>query len=111
MLYDEGRHKPERGLEHNWHVWCLSGATEVLLKREYVKWLDENPDDAYTINFGNASYADINPGHQLWRVMAEVAMTHRMEVFQLGFDGIYVPWAGKAGDLGLFDAIKITKKQ
>ncbi len=109
--YREGQFPPKPGYDHDWHVWCSSGALLVLKKQGYVRKLADQPDDAYTINFANGSGALIQPGHPLWEAMAEIAQTYTVEVFPLDFFGCsYVPWTGAADDLRRFDAILIKKK-
>ena len=59
--YNEGQFSPKRGSAHKWHVWCATGAIEVIEKREYEAWLSGNPDTPYLISFANGSAAHITP--------------------------------------------------
>jgi hypothetical protein len=108
--YREGEFSPKRGGEHNWHVWCCTGALEVLRSREYITYLAEHPDVAYTINFANSSSARIQPGHPLWEVLADVARSYSVQVFQLTLQGGYSSWTGAPSDLYAFDCISIKAK-
>ena len=109
--YPEGRFKPERGGGCNWHVWCSTGALQVLRGGEFAQLLKEHPDREYIINFANGSGADILSGHPLWEILAGIAETHAVEVFPLPLSTRnYVPWTGAVCDLGRFDAIRIRSK-
>ena len=110
--YPEGHFQPARGGEHNWHVWCMTGALQILGIREFIRWLAEHPDNGYTVNFANGSAARIKLGDPLWEMMTEIAKDFSVEVFTLSLlNGRYVPWSGGAGDLRAFDAIKIKSKE
>ncbi len=109
--YPEGQFPPQPGGDiYNWQVWDCAGALQVLQTQEFIAWLEKNPEEWYTINFANGSSATINQTHPLWQVMAEIAKTHTVEVFQLTLSGGYVPWTGKVSSLCCFDAIRITVK-
>lgn len=108
--YQEGQFSPKPGAEHNWHVWCNTGALEVLRGGEYAQWLVDHPGEGYTINFGNGSAAKISPGHPLWQCLAEITKTHMVEVFRLTSRGEYVSWDGDNTGLRVFDAIKIRPR-
>jgi hypothetical protein len=108
QYYPESRFRPERGMGHSWHVWCDSGALEVLQKKEYLTLA---MGEQYLVNFANGSAARISPEAPLWQKLAEIAKTHTVEVFPLGlFSKKYIPWTGDAGSLDRFDAICITAK-
>ena len=111
QYYPELEFQPRRGAEHNWFVWCASGAWQVLDLEEHISYLTEHPDGWYTINFANAAAAHIQPGHPLWEKLAEVAKTYVVEVYRLTLQGGYVPWMGAANDLRAFDCIKLTLRQ
>jgi len=110
--YSEGRHKPVQGMEHNWHVWCNTGACEVLESKEYVSWLAEekNLGFSYRINFANSSAAQIKPGDRLWKLLSDIAKEYEVRVFQLTLQGGYVSWTGAESDLHSFDAISIRMR-
>ncbi len=112
--YPENRFKPERSVlsisGHHWHVWCSSGALEVVQGGEFREWLAAHPGDYYTINFANNASARIQPGHPLWEALKEVSQSYRVEVFPLSFHEQYVPWTGEAEDLERFDCIRISEK-
>ena len=109
--YPDGGHRPMRGYEHNWHVWCATGALEVLRSGEHETWLRDNPGDSFTINFGNnSSSRHTAPEHPFWRVLKEVACAYKVEVFPLCFGAEYRLWTGADDDLRAFDCIKISAK-
>jgi len=108
MRYPEGLHKPERGGEVDWHVWCNTGAQEILRTEEYAEKISANPAYKWVVSFANASAARIFPGHPMWELLTSIAKTYKVEVFQLTLEGGYVPWHGGSGDLREFDGIKIS---
>lgn len=108
--YQEGHFAPKRGGNMNWHVWCATGALQVLDTAEYVEWLNNNPNDAYTINFANGSTARIHPDHRLWHVLVKIAETYRVEVYPLNWNNTYVPWTGGPDSLRHFDALVIMSQ-
>jgi hypothetical protein len=108
--YPEGHFKPERGANHPWNVWCSTGALQVLKMREYMSFLENNPERTYTINFANAAIARIHPGHPLWVELQDIAQQYAVAVYPLNLSGKYVPWSGEAGSLSAFDAIVISVK-
>jgi hypothetical protein len=108
QVYPEGRFAPTRGECSGWHVWCHTGARQVLGEREFVSWLACNPGRRYIINFANGAFAHIRPGDPLWERLREIAATHVVRVYPLNWSGRYVPWTGATGDLGWFDAISIS---
>lgn len=111
QVYREGQFKPKPGHEHNWHVWCKTGALEVLENGEHVKWLEGDNDGIFSINFGNASAARVSPEHPLWKKLAEVAESYDVGIFPLGLaTRDYVPWAESPEDRRQFDTIQIKKK-
>ena len=109
--YQEGQFRPQRGGEHNWHVWCCAGALEVLRSGEYVRYLAEHPGEDYTINFANNASAFIQPGHPLWEVLREVAKSYSVEVFQLTLRGGYLPWTGADTDVRAFDCVRVSNQE
>ncbi len=108
--YTEGAYRPLRGGDINWHVWCNTGALEVLNANEFETVLGKNPEGYYTINFANASAARITPDHPLWKKLAEIAKTFSVEVYPLDWSKKYLPWTGDDYSLHSFDAIQIMKK-
>jgi hypothetical protein len=110
QVYPEGSIQPERGAEHNWHVWCHTGAKQVLKTREYEQWLAEHPGESYTINFANSSAARIFPGHSLWVLLGEIAERYLVQIFRLTLTGGYVDWEKDADYVRCFDAISIEAK-
>lgn len=108
--YLEGEFAPVRGGEHDWHVWCATGALRVLGDQEYVHKITADPKAAFTINFANGSAARIGSGHPLWVALASIASSYKVEVYSLSFDGGYVPWTGSPKSLRAFDAICISAK-
>ncbi len=108
--YPEGQFAPAPGAEHDWHVWCCTGALKVLQTREHEARLAERSGALFTINFGNGSAARIHPEHPLWIAMVEIAKTYAVQVFQLTLQGGYVPWDGSPSSLRAFDAIRISSK-
>lgn len=97
----DSHYAPERGGVFNWHVWDTAGAVEVLRRREF-----ESAEE-YTVAFANGSYADIRPGEPLWELLADIARSHRVKVFQLFPGAEYVIWDGSTGSLRQFDTISI----
>ncbi|MFA5133951.1 MAG: hypothetical protein WC459_04080 [Patescibacteria group bacterium] len=93
-----------------WHVWCHTGAIEVLEKREFIKFLEENPNGAYCINFANGSAARINPGDRLWQLMEEILKNFSIEVFPLSIKANFTPWNAQPNDIRSFDAFSIKQK-
>lgn len=109
--YAEGVFLPRSGGHGRWHVWCCSGAEQVLEKKEYVSFLRQHPDRAYLINFANGALAGIRPGDRLWRVLQEVAKRYDVLVFPAAFSTRdYVPWTGGSSSCRNFDAIQIKNK-
>lgn len=108
--YPEGRFRPERGVECNWHVWCHTGALQVLDEQQIERWLTEHPAESYIVNFANGSAANIAPEHPLWQRLAALAQRYDVAVYVLTLTGGYVPWTGASGDLGRFDAIRIGRR-
>jgi hypothetical protein len=107
QYYPEGQFKPERGGGNNWHVWCTTGAQQVLDTKEYEEWLKQHPEHSYTVNFANGSAARIHPEHPLWKKLVEIAGTYDVEVFPLTGKDEYVPWSGQSTDYRDFDAFAI----
>lgn len=108
--YPEGQFQPQAGCEHNYHVWCATGALQVLKSEEYVRYLEEHPEEAYTVNFANGAFAHIAPGDPLWTAMSEIAEHFSIQVFLLVWKDGYRPWTGAEGDPTNFDAIKISRR-
>jgi hypothetical protein len=99
--------RPERGISHNWYVWCGAGAAEVLRNREYLNI----QDDEYTISFANAAYTKIKPGDELWEALkAVIDDGFLVETFDLSMKGGYFPWTGDPDSMTDFDGIKIVRK-
>ena len=107
--YSEGKFKPERGGGNNWHVWCMTGALQVLDTKEYEQWLEKNPGQFYSINFANGSAARISPAHPLWKKLVEIAKNYTVRVFPLRWETKYVPWSGDADSISAFDAFGIEE--
>ncbi len=105
-IYPDSHFAPERGNEHNWHVWCRAGALQVLQTGDYSEWLTRDPSEPYTINFANGGYADTTSDHPLWAKLTEIAATYSVEVFT---GHAYVAWTGREAQPG-FDAIRISLK-
>jgi len=106
-LYTEGQHAPERGSETNWHVWCKTGACQVLTREELEAWFQEHPDQPFGVNFANGAFARLEPGDDLHKKMAELsAEGYGVEVFPITSNE-YVQWSGDACS---FDAIKVMPK-
>ncbi len=108
--YPEGRYAPEKGHEHNWYVWCHTGAMQVLASGEYAEWLAEHPGETYTISFANDAAARIKPGDPLWEELRRAAEHFLVEVFPLTMKGPYTSWSGDDESLNQFDAIAIRAK-
>jgi hypothetical protein len=105
--YDKGRFKPERGIEHNWHVWCSQGLLEVLEMGEHE--FADAPDPIFTINVANNAMIRALPGDEISQAFARViAAGFTVEVFPVKLSTDYVPW--KASDRPTeFDAVRITR--
>ena len=109
--YGELKFALERTAQDNWHVWCQTGALQVLTGEELREWLTAHPGETCAINFANNSAAHIQPGDPLWQVLMELASEqHIVEVYPLDLSCKYRPWTGQDGDLGHFDNIKITAR-
>lgn len=109
--YSEGQIRPMgRPSGSGYDVWCMTGALEVLRRREYVKWLIDNPNGNYMVNFANGAAARIKIGNSLWEFMAEITKKYAVEVFPLSLRAKYVPWTGEPNSLSDFDAILIKNK-
>lgn len=111
QVYPEGRIPPERGLGHKWHVWCATGALQVLHSDEIAQLQNANPEVVVIINFANGAAANIWSGHPLWEALKQfVTDGYTIEVFGLSLvSGKYEPWTGEDSSLGRFDSIKVTK--
>lgn len=108
--YPEGQYQPRRGARHNWHVWCCTGALQVLEEKEYESWLEANPDERWQINFANGSAARISTSHPLWQALKAVANRYKVQVYRLSLKAEWVPWTGEPGSLSTFDCIAISVK-
>lgn len=108
--YGQRQHAPEK-VTGGYHVWCESGAADVLGSREFVAWLKKNPNMSYGINFANNASANIQPGHPLWSLMEEIAKEFKIKVFPLGLmTREYVEWTGAPDNTRRFDMIAISAR-
>jgi hypothetical protein len=98
-------------IENVWLVLHDVGAMQILLTGGYARWLAEHPEERYYIKFILDSYADIKPGHPLWRMLADIAKEYLVEVSPITSDDGYVPWTGIPSDPRQFDTISIRLKK
>ncbi|MEI8061656.1 MAG: hypothetical protein WCG99_05225 [Candidatus Berkelbacteria bacterium] len=73
-------------------------------------WFREHPEEVFTVNFANTSYAHLESGDPLSKRLKYLARSYRVEVFSM-HDDKYHPWTGARGDCFDFDAIRITAKK
>lgn len=109
--YSELQFQPVRGGEHDWHVWCASGALQVLNTGEHETKLTQDPQWVFSINFANNAAARITPEHPLWRRLAAIAQKFTVEVYQMGWEGPWTPWTGDDASPRRFDCIRIKTKK
>ncbi len=110
-VYPEGRFRPLM-CEHEgkWQVWCHAGALEILRQGKFKAWLELNPTKQYQVEFASGARANINPGDELWELLAEISRTFAVEVYETRFGLLWLPWTGQAKDLRQFSCIRISPK-